>query len=49
MAHWSYSHLAGAIEWAAAPRRPLSMKPFAWPDIARQTLGFYKSLNAGGP
>jgi hypothetical protein len=21
------------------------MKPFAWPDIARQTLGFYKSVN----
>jgi len=43
----SYSHLAGAIEWAAAPRRPLSMKPFAWPDIARRTLGFYRSLSPG--
>jgi beta-1,4-mannosyltransferase len=41
----SRSHLLEAIRWAAAPRRPLSMKPFAWPDIARQTLGFYKSLN----
>ena len=37
--------LAEAIGWAAAPRRPLSMKAFAWPDIARQTLGFYESLN----
>jgi glycosyltransferase involved in cell wall biosynthesis len=44
---FSYSHLAEAIGWAAAPRRPLSLKPFAWPDIARQTLGFYKSLNPG--
>jgi beta-1,4-mannosyltransferase len=44
---FSYSHLAEAIAWVAAPRRPLSMKPFAWPDIARQTLGFYKSLNPG--
>jgi beta-1,4-mannosyltransferase len=42
---FSYSHLAEAIGWAAAPRGPLSMKPFAWPDIARQTLGFYRSLN----
>ena len=42
---FSHSHLAEAIGWAAAPRRPLSMKPFAWPDIARQTLGFYRSLN----
>jgi len=41
----SRSHLAEAIAWAAAPRRPLSMKPFSWPDIAKQTLGFYKSLN----
>jgi beta-1,4-mannosyltransferase len=41
---FSYSHLAEAIGWAAAPRRPISMKPFAWPDIARQTLGFYESL-----
>ena len=43
----SHSHLAEAIGWAAAPRRPLSMKPFAWPDIARQTLGFYQSLSLG--
>jgi glycosyltransferase involved in cell wall biosynthesis len=41
----SRAHLVEAIRWAAAPRRPLSMKPFAWPDIAKQTLGFYKSLN----
>jgi len=41
----SRSHLMEAIRWVAAPRRPLSMKPFAWPDIAKQTLGFYKSLN----
>jgi beta-1,4-mannosyltransferase len=42
----SGSHLAEAIRWAAAARRPLCMKPFAWPDIAKQTLGFYKSLNS---
>jgi beta-1,4-mannosyltransferase len=42
---FSHSHLAEAIAWAATPRRPPRMKPFAWPDIARQTLGFYKSLN----
>jgi glycosyltransferase involved in cell wall biosynthesis len=42
---FAHSRLAEAIGWAAAPRRPLSMKAFAWPDIARQTLGFYESLN----
>jgi beta-1,4-mannosyltransferase len=42
---FSHSHLVEAMRWAAAPRRPLRMKPFAWGDIARQTLRFYKSLN----
>jgi len=45
----SSSHLAEALAWAAAPRRQLSMEPFAWTDIARQTLGFYRSLNARAP
>jgi glycosyltransferase involved in cell wall biosynthesis len=45
---FSHTHLAEAIRWAAAPRRTLSMQPFAWPAIARQTLGFYESLNPRG-
>jgi beta-1,4-mannosyltransferase len=41
----SSSHLMEALAWVVAPRRQLSMKPFAWIDIARQTLSFYRSLN----
>src|SRR5262249_7231540 len=41
----SHAHLAEALAWAAAPRRQLSLKPFAWADIAQQTLSFYRSLN----
>jgi glycosyltransferase involved in cell wall biosynthesis len=44
----SQSHLTEAIAWAAAPRRPPCMEPFAWTDIAAQTLGFYRALNPGG-
>jgi beta-1,4-mannosyltransferase len=41
----SRSHLLEALAWSTAPRQQLCMKPFSWKDIARQTLGFYKSLS----
>lgn len=40
---------SGSALLALSAKSPaaLSMKPFAWPDIARQTLGFYTPLNPG--
>jgi hypothetical protein len=40
----SRAHLEEALVWAAVSRLQPCMKPFAWKDIASQTLGFYKSL-----
>jgi beta-1,4-mannosyltransferase len=40
----SHAHLEQMLAWSSAPRAPLNLAPFAWPEIARQTLGFYQAL-----
>ena len=42
----SQSHIVEAVTWMAAPRRALNMNPFSWPQIARETVGFYRSLKS---